>query len=325
MATPPATSHASGLDVLSGVVAVTGASGFIGRHLLHALDGTKLRALSRQERGGGAGVTWLRGDLSAPDGWAPLLRGAQTVLHLAPPIGAAADAEGPARAFAGACRAHGVRRVVLCSTAVVVGASSDRHVTEDTVCRPATAYERAKWAIEQAFRETACGAFELSVLRPTVVIGPGGRNLVKLARGLTGDSPLRQWVRRSLFGTRHMHLVPVEDVVAALIFLAAAPAALAGTYIVTSNDPANNFADIEQRLGRALGVPAPAVPPAPVPDAALGALLGFLGRSDRDPRRVYDGGRIAAAGFRSSTPLLPAVDRFAAWFRSARAANTLER
>ena len=96
--------------------------------------------------------------------------------------------------------------------------------------------------------EAAGTAFDLSVLRPTVVIGPGGRNLVKLARGLTGDHRLHQWLRRSVFGTRHMHLVPVEDVVAALVFLAAAPVALTGTYIVTNNDPANNFAAIERRL-----------------------------------------------------------------------------
>ena len=325
MATPPATSPARGLAVPPGVVAVTGASGFIGRHLLPTLAGADLRALSRREREPGDGVAWLRGDLSAPDTWTPLLRNARTVLHLAPPPGDAADAARLARAFAEACRTHGVGRVVVCSTAVVAGACPDRLVTEATVCRPATGYERAKWAVEEAFRQTAGEAFELSVLRPTVVIGPGGRNLIKLARGLMGDSPLRQWLRRSAFGTRHMHLVPVEDVVAALVFLAAAPAALAGTYIVTSHDPANNFAEIERRLGRALGVPAPALPRAPVPDVALGAMLRLLGRSDRDPRRVYDGGKIVAAGLGPGTPLLPAVDRFAAWLLSARASTTLER
>lgn len=317
MSIPPATGVPSGDRLPSGVVAITGASGFIGQHLLQTFGDTQLRALSRRARAADDTAHWTRGDLTTPDTWPPLLRGAQTVMHLAPPSGAPSEAARLARAFAEACRDHGVGRVVLCSTAVVAGACPDHRVTEDTPCQPSTSYERAKWAVEEAFRATTTNAFELAVLRPTVVIGAGGRNLVKLARDLMGNPAPQRWLRRSVFGTRHMHLVPVEDVVAALRLLAA-PDAPTGTFIVTSPDPANNFADIERRLGRALGVPDPVVPRMPVPDVALRVVLTLLRRSDTDPRRSYDGTKIAAAGLSHHTPLLPAVDRFATWYLASR-------
>ena len=309
------------------IVSVTGGSGFIGRHLLSSLaasPGIEVRALARSGAGAGAGcgstISWHQGDLEDSGALRTLMAPDGTLIHLAYPGWTHERHLAAATSMADIARGIGLRRLILCSTAVVAGKARDDRITEDTACEPVLAYERTKFEIERTLAARAAGAFEFAVLRPTAVFGPGGRNLVKLATDLTTGSRAVNYLRSSLYGRRRMNLVAVENVVGALMFLVARyRLAVPETYIVSDDDdPANNFRDVEAALMRHLGVPAYPLSPLPLPRAVLGSALRMVGRSATNPSRIYDASRLRRAGWRPALPFQGGLARFAAWFAGTR-------
>ncbi len=165
---------------------VTGASGFIGRHLLRRLSGKnapRLVCLSRNlsaspERN----AVWVTGSLADPAPWRVALRGASAVVHLAAVTGKGApeefrraNVEGT-RALLEAARAEGVPRFCLVST--IAAGYPDVH---------AYPYAQSKREAEELVRSSG---LPWSIVRPTIVLGP--------------RSPL--W--RSLAGLAKLPLVP---------------------------------------------------------------------------------------------------------------------
>src|SRR5690606_12349097 len=69
----------------TGPIAVTGATGFVGRAVLDeaAARGLEVRALTRRPQEPLAGVEWVRGDLSARPALEALVDGASAVIHVA--------------------------------------------------------------------------------------------------------------------------------------------------------------------------------------------------------------------------------------------------
>jgi NADH dehydrogenase len=165
-------------------VAVVGATGFVGRHVVPHLvtQGHRVRALSRDgERrpDWGSEVEALDADVTTGAGLDDGLRGAEAVVHLV-----AIPREQGGRTFEevnvrgvervlAAARAAGVRRIVHLS---VLGVSDD----------PRLAYLHSKWRGEQLVRESE---LEWVVLRPSLLFGEGDGffNLVKVT--LTWWSP----------------------------------------------------------------------------------------------------------------------------------------
>jgi UDP-glucose 4-epimerase len=76
-------------------VALTGATGFVGRVTLDRLveAGWHVRALTRRDQPGKPGVTWVNGSLDLPDSLADLCDGADAALHVAGVVNAP-DADG---------------------------------------------------------------------------------------------------------------------------------------------------------------------------------------------------------------------------------------
>ena len=68
------------------VIAVTGATGFIGCRLLQRLgeEGYRIRALTRRPIAAGEGIEWLHVGLDDPPGLDRLLEGADALIHRQP-------------------------------------------------------------------------------------------------------------------------------------------------------------------------------------------------------------------------------------------------
>ena len=145
------------------MILVTGANGFVGRHVVRELAGAgkRVRALVRGTKGAAAleGVECelAVGDVTDEAAVAAAVDGCDAVVHLVAIIhGRPADFErviaGGARNVVAAARAAGVRRIVHMSALGV----SER--TKDTV-----PYYRAKWAAERTVggvagsRTRSCG------------------------------------------------------------------------------------------------------------------------------------------------------------------------
>jgi nucleoside-diphosphate-sugar epimerase len=169
-------------------VLVTGATGFLGRHLVAGLvdRGLVVRALVRRP---GASLPGIEREVLAPlDDPAALrraLEGVATVMHLAAYVhqpGKAHADEAAHRAInldgtvalLDAAVASGARDFVFVSTVKAVGETSDEPWTEATPPRPVDPYGRTKLAAEQAIRAAAARhGLHAPILRLPLVYGPG--------------------------------------------------------------------------------------------------------------------------------------------------------
>jgi nucleoside-diphosphate-sugar epimerase len=310
-------------------IAITGASGYIGRNLVAELvriGGMRIKVLSRpRQRDLRMGtlhpaVEIVEGDLCEPESLRGFFEFGCTAVNLVYlwNAGETANLDATGNLLA-ACRAANIRRLIHCSTAAVVGRAPDDVITENTACLPITEYAITKLKVENAVREAATGSFDSVILRPTSVFGPGGEPLKKLARDLTHGSRLRNYLKSSLFGARRMNLVHVSNVVAAIIFLAERAENFDGdTFIVSDDDsPSNNFAHVERFLMHALGVADYTVPRVPVPLGVLGWILKTLGRNNINPRCDYVMDNLTALGFRRPVEFESGLAEFVDRYRSS--------
>ena len=139
-------------------VLVTGATGFVGRHVLRLLraEGTPVRALSRTPRPVGTAddehLRWVTGDVTDPAGLAAAVRGCGVVIHCAAATGRwtrrasdfrAVNVQGVENLLRAAADA-GAIRVVHVSTTGVYGRLARWPADEATPCRPNSLYRRSK-------------------------------------------------------------------------------------------------------------------------------------------------------------------------------------
>ncbi len=106
------------------LIAITGATGFVGSAVLDAAlaQGHQVRALARRDQTTRAGVAWVRGDLGDTAALAALVEGADAVIHVAgltntpdPATFVAANVTGTANVIA-AMKLAGARRLVFVSS-----------------------------------------------------------------------------------------------------------------------------------------------------------------------------------------------------------------
>lgn len=299
-------------------VVVIGASGFIGEHLLNALVERKnieLRVLVHRKKGKShPGINFIEGDLLKPDSLDALLCKDCTVINLAYLAQNNLDAM---TNLSSACAKNQVRRLIHCSTAVVDGKSGSDLVTESAPCIPASEYEKTKLCMEKVLLEASVGRFEVTILRPTAVFGPGGKNLLKLANELLTGNLWVSYIRSCLFGHRSMNLVCVENVVAALVFLVDAEKVDREAFIISDDDaPINNYRDVEDRLLANFGKSYP-LPRVFIPQFFLVALLRLAGKSNTNPSKKYSDQKLAAWGFKKSQNLESAIDAFATRYKDS--------
>lgn len=309
-------------------IAITGASGYIGRHLVDRLarnSALRVKVLSRSgpaTQGGefGEGIEVVYGDLERPESLVGFLEPGCTVVNLVYLWGAGEVANlTVTRHLIDACEAAGVGRLIHCSTAAVVGRSPDSWVNENVRCRPVTEYGISKLKVEQAFQECARGSFDLTILRPTSVFGPGGDPLKKLAADLTGEKRMRNYLKSCLFGRRRMNLVHVDNVVAAIEFLGRRDENLDGEIFIVSDDDAeaNNFSAVETVLAAAFCLKGDRIPKLSLPPVCLAALLWLMGRNNVNPQCNYDPGKLLALGFVRPVTFTEGLENYAKWYRSA--------
>ena len=165
------------------VIALTGATGFIGQHLLHELPkrGYRLRVLLRRPTAVPLeSASAVVGDLARPQNMTAALADVDAVIHSAGIAQAMSGIpEDDYRTFnteatialARAARRAGVRRFVfLSSIRAQSGPSADHVLTEDATAQPTDAYGRSKLAAEQGLAELA---LDWVALRLVLVYGAG--------------------------------------------------------------------------------------------------------------------------------------------------------
>lgn len=293
---------------------VTGGSGFLGRTLVPRLraEGFAVRVLllPGEAPPAFAGDDVVRGDLTDPASLAGAAKDCAGVLHLAAAVGYGrtmahcrrVNVEGTRAIAAEAVRA-GARRFVQMSSVSVYGRVPGALLSEDAPRRrTGDPYGDTKIEAEELLEARAArGELDLTLLRPTVIYGPGDRLfLPKLAENVRSGR-----ARLVGDGANTVDAVHVDDVAEIVARVLRTPASVGRRYNVAH--PANpTWAELLAAVAAALGVPPPR---GRLPYAVALALAGVLEAAaalrGREPRltryavRVvgrqyaYDGARAA--------------------------------
>lgn len=313
------------------MIIVTGATGFIGRHLIFALSEfgrVPIRALTRQEHPYNidTAVEFIQGDIADRQALNNLMEPGATLINLAFSNSTAVkDAIAITNNLVEACAENGIKRLIHCSSISVYGRVSGV-VTEHTPCAPHDEYGRIKLAVERTLKDQTQGRFELIILRPSEVFGVGGRALISLKDSLLMRNQIVNYARSSLFGRRQTHLVPVETVVEAIRFFCEDKEQYkAETFIVSADDaPMNNFRDIEQVLIEELNLPHYSLPPLTLPRCILENIMRMAGRATTDSQVIYSSQKLSEWGFHTNRNLEDALRTFAKTFNNTKISEKLD-
>lgn len=269
-------------------VLITGATGFVGPHVVEALRPlvhirALVRDLSRAAPLAEKGVELVQGTLETANRIPGLVDGVDAIVHLAAATRAAneqafaqANAAGTEALLEAARTARpGTRFIYLSSLAAVGPARGGRPVTAADEPMPLTAYGRTKLEGERLVRQ-AGGPLDVAILRAPAVYGPGERDLydffVMAARGIlpvpTGPA-------------RPIQMVHVSDLARALA-LCATGLRVNGVYHIA--EPRSYlWEDVGELVARAVGRKARVVR---IPAAAIsvaGAVSEWVGKARGRP------------------------------------------
>jgi nucleoside-diphosphate-sugar epimerase len=264
------------------LIALTGATGFIGQFLLRELPrrGYRLRVLLRRPSVMPMeSASAVVGDLARPQNMAAALADVDAVIHSAGIAHAMSglpeddyrmlNTEATIRLARAAQRAGVKRFIFLSSIRAQSGPTADHVLTEGLAPQPTDAYGRSKLAAEQGLAELD---LDWVALRLTLVYGPGVKGnmeeLVRLARSPYPLPVARLDAKRSLLS--------LENLVAAIETVLAAPQRLARAFIVADAQPLTipeMITILRRGLGRRPGL-------VPVPPRLLELGLRAAGRGE---------------------------------------------
>ena len=214
-------------------LALTGATGFVGAHLLDLAlaEGHEVRALTRRAQPARDGVTWVDGALDRPDALTSLVAGADAVIHVAGVINAPHAAGFEAGNVTGTA--------LLLDAAEAAGVARFVHVSSLAAREPQLSLYGASKARSEALVQAS--PLSTAIVRPPAVYGPGDRETLELfrmaKRGLVVLPPQGR-----------LSLIHVDDLTALLLALAASAANL-----LVEPDDGRRGGWTHVEFGRALG------------------------------------------------------------------------
>jgi nucleoside-diphosphate-sugar epimerase len=213
-------------------LAVTGATGFVGRAFLAraVAMGHHVRALTRRPQQDKQHLTWIRGDLANPGA---LAQGTDVVVHIAGVVNAdrdgfvAGNVDGT-RTMIAAAKAAKVRRFV--------------HVSSLSAREPQLS--NYGWSKREGEKLVEASGLDWTIVRPTGIYGPGDTELLDLFRMASKGFAL-------LPPRGRVSLIAVDDL-AALLLLFAGGAGERTIYEVDDGSGGMTHAELAHAIGAAV-------------------------------------------------------------------------
>jgi nucleoside-diphosphate-sugar epimerase len=310
---------------------VTGATGFIGTHLVTRLAalGRSVRCLVRRKVALPDGVEAVYADLASDTRLDDALRGVDTVIHLAGVTKALSAADyynGNARATETLVRALQGRtiRLVHVSSLAAIGPSPDgTPVPEDAEPHPLTNYGRSKLEAERVVRNLFPAAV---IVRPPVVYGPGDTDVFQLLKSIS-----KGLVLEISGGERWFSAIYVADLVEGLLTAVDSPQGPGRAYFMANPKPAS-WSELSATAARIMGRTPRVLKIAPGMAKAVGFCAELWARATRKPGIISrekiaeaqcmswtcDTRRAAAElGFHARTSLEAGLTQTLAWYKEA--------
>jgi dihydroflavonol-4-reductase len=251
---------------------ITGATGFLGSHLLELLldrrkDEIRVLSMSSQPELATRGVEVIEGSISSPGVVERAVEGVKRIYHLAGKVSRNPDdqrelyevhVEGT-RLLCQEARRAAVERVVLASSSGTIAVTEDgQSIPDESWPTPLHIIARWPYYASKVYQETVArqeckGGPDLVILNPSLLLGPGDERLSStedILKFLSRDVPA--------VPPGGLNFVDVRDVAPA--FVAAMERGAAGDrYLI--GGPNWDFAKLFSRLERLTKVPAPRLHP----------------------------------------------------------------
>jgi dihydroflavonol-4-reductase len=277
------------------MILVTGATGFVGSHLLAELmnRGMKVRATRRASSDTGqvyeilkwygikpevySGLTeWIEADMLDPVDVEQIMDGIETVYHTAALVSFdRADSRrlvinniGIARNIVDACLKKDIQKLIYVSSTVSLGtAPGGEEITEDYAWvndKRQTAYSRSKYLSEMEVWRGIAEGLNAVIVNPSIILGPGDwtRSSLKIFRAVQDGL---KYYTEGVTG-----FVDVRDVVRSMIDLA--QSGISGERFILSSENLS-YKEVFQMIAEALKRPPPV-------KLATPFLLGVVWRLD---------------------------------------------
>jgi len=228
------------------IACVTGASGMVGRRIVHRLlqQGYTVRAFTRRKDLTLSGVGMHYGDICDESALKSFMNRADLLFHCA------AELKDESRMWDVNVRGtenllrliheSGITYLCHLSSAGVVGKTEMPIVDETSPCNPRNIYERTKCEAEKRVAKGVNGCCAV-VLRPTNVIDERRSG----ALGLPMRSGWADYLKIFLKGGENAHVIHADDVAAAALYLISHASETPQCFFVScDHDPMNTFAGI---------------------------------------------------------------------------------
>ncbi|MCA9124241.1 MAG: NAD-dependent epimerase/dehydratase family protein [Planctomycetaceae bacterium] len=248
---------------------VTGATGFIGTHLVHELvrRGIRckclVRASSKTDHLPTHGVEYILGSIEDPNSYRAALEGCDTVIHLAGVVTGLNEAQflkingDGCATLADACLETSRPPKLVSVSSVAASGPPPIGVTvrdETHAPAPVSLYGKSKLRGEVLLAERA-DKMPITIVRPGIVYGPRDTSLLEMAR------PIYRWRLHVVVGFRTppLSLIYVDDLVQFILTAAAQGECLRadsestqGIYFATDDSEFPTYWELGQRVGQSL-------------------------------------------------------------------------
>ena len=248
-------------------ILVTGATGFIGSHVIQHLieQGYTVRAIGRNLDKGlqlsAMGADFRPVDLTDRQSVINVCHDIEGIIHggaLSSPWGKNKDfyqinVTGTSNILEG-CEVHGVKRLVYISSPSVMSQHRDQRNLCESDPLPdkfVSPYSRSKKLAEDLVRQNQSASLETVIVRPKAVYGPGDNAI--FPRLIAAAKAQRLKIIGN--GKTVINLTHVEDVVLALELALTSPKAVGKTYLVTGDEEVRIW-DVINEILVTLGYPA---------------------------------------------------------------------
>ena len=247
-----------GMKIIS---VVTGASGFVGSHLVDKLisEGHQVRCILR----GSSSRRWLENKpveifncgLFDKEAIRSIVKDADYLFHIAGVV-KSKDESGYYKGNVETTRVlldavwevnPNIKRVLLTSSLTACGPSLDgKPCTEQTVEHPITAYGRSKLAQEQ-LAKTYMDRLPITIIRPPAVFGPRDTEVYLIFK--TYKYGLMTLIG---FDKKELSLVHVEDLVNGIYLAAVSERGIGQTYFIAASE-INNWVEVSGYIEKSMG------------------------------------------------------------------------
>ena len=245
-------------------VLVTGATGFIGSHLVEALvnKGYQVYGLFRDNKKSDflrrLGAKPIYGDLLNKDSLKNALKNIDVVYHLAAALHANTKSKKTffninvlgTKNLIEACLESKVKKFVHCSSVGVHGITK-KLANENFPCKPTTDYDQSKYSAEKLVRTYLNNKMDITIVRPAAIVyGP---------RDFSAMYGLFQAIESKKFmiignGRNIIHMIYVKNLVDGMILAAENKRANGQTYIL-ADETLTTVRDIQNIIAKTLKVP----------------------------------------------------------------------